>query len=224
MKLIPHPASRVPVFCSILLTSLLLLSMGCGFSTGASGDPTHLAFVSSSLPAGTVGSAYSQTVPVSGGKTPYSFSVASGTLPTGLSLSSTTGLISGTPSASGESSFTIGVMDSHSPQQTAQQAFTMRISARSAVIITTNLLPNGISNLSYSSTLAVSGGMAPYSWSISSGTLPAGLSLTGSGVISGVPTAAGSSTFTVRVQDSSSPKQNATRPFTITISTSKQTV
>ena len=161
MTLIPHPASRVPLFGSIVLITLLSLCAGCGFSTGASGTASQLAFVSSSLPAGAVGSAYSQAVPVSGGTTPYSFALKSGALPTGLSLSSTTGVISGTPSVSGASTFTVGVVDSHSPQQTAQQAFTLTIAAHSAPSITTNSLPNGTSNLSYSSTLAASGGMAP---------------------------------------------------------------
>ncbi len=224
MKLIPQPARRVPVFGSIVLLTLLSLCAGCGFSTGASGAPTQLAFANSSLPAGAVGSAYSQTVPVSGGMAPYSFGLKSGALPTGLSLSSTTGVISGTPSVTGSSTFTVAVVDSHSPQQSAQQAFTMTIAAHTVPTITTNSLPNGTSNLSYSSTLAASGGVAPYSWSISSGTLPAGLSLSSSGVISGVPPAAGSSTFTAKVQDSSSPKQSATKSFTISISTSVRPV
>ena len=224
MKTIPHPARRVPVFCPIILIAMLLLCASCGFSTGASGAPSQLAFASSSLPAGAVGSAYSQTVPVSGGTTPYSFSVKSGTLPTGLSLNTATGVISGTPSASGESTFAVGVADSHSPQQTAQQSFTITIALHSSVTITTNSLPNGSTSNSYSSTLAATGGVAPYSWSISSGSLPSGLSLSSSGVISGVPSAAGSFTFTAKVQDSSSPKQSATKSFTITISTSKQPV
>jgi len=223
MKLLSPPASRVALFGSIVLITLSLCA-GCGFSTGASGTPSQLAFASSSLPAGTVGSAYSQTVPVSGGTTPYSFTVKSGTLPTGLSLSSTTGVISGTPSASGESTFTIGVMDSHSPQQTAQQSFTMTIASHSAVSITTNSLPTGISSMSYSSTLAATGGVAPYTWSISSGSLPGGLSLSNRGLISGVPPAAGSSVFTAKVQDSSSPKLIATKAFTITITTTVRPV
>lgn len=71
-----------------------------------------------------------------------------------------------------------------------------------ALTVTTNSLPNGIVNVAYSVTLQASGGATPYTWSISGGTLPAGLTLTGStGVIAGTPTTQGTSNFTVKVTD-----------------------
>ncbi len=79
--------------------------------------------------------------------------------------------------------------------------------------ITTVSLPNGIVGTPYSSTLAASGGTTPYSWTIVAGALPAGLSLNQGGTISGTPTTAGASNFTVQVTDSSSPVQQASNAF-----------
>ena len=82
--------------------------------------------------------------------------------------------------------------------------------------ITTSSLPGGTLNVSYSATLAASGGTSPYTWSIASGSLPTGLSLAGgTGVISGTPTAAGTFNFTVRVTDSANPAQTATKALSI---------
>ena len=83
--------------------------------------------------------------------------------------------------------------------------------------ITTSALPSGQVSGAYSASLAASGGTAPYAWSLSSGSLPAGLMLSSSGQISGTPTAAGTSSFTVTVTDSSSPAQNATANLSVVI-------
>jgi hypothetical protein len=78
-----------------------------------------------SLAAGTVGSAYSQTATAAGGKTPYAWSVASGSLPDGLSLNSSTGLISGTLSAAGTFSFTLQVNDANATIATKALSITV---------------------------------------------------------------------------------------------------
>ena len=84
------------------------------------------------------------------------------------------------------------------------------------LVITTMSLPNGVSNTVYTTTLAASGGIIPYNWSMISGTLPSGLTLNpSSGVISGKPTAAGTFSFTVQVSDAGS--QTATKTLNITI-------
>jgi hypothetical protein len=84
--------------------------------------------------------------------------------------------------------------------------------------ITTTSLPGATVGTAYNQTLAASSGTAPYSWSISAGALPAGLSLNATtGVISGPPTAAGTANFTVMVTDSSSPAGTATRALSITV-------
>ena len=76
--------------------------------------------------------------------------------------------------------------------------------------IVTASLPGGTLGLPYVATLGASGGAPPYSWSLSSGTLPAGLVLSAAGVISGTPTAVGTSTFTVTVTDSAAGATSAT--------------
>jgi hypothetical protein len=87
----------------------------------------------------------------------------------------------------------------------------------SELTITSTVLPDGVQNSAYATTLTASGGQAPYSWSISAGNLPAGLTLAAStGAISGTPTSAGTSNFTVRVTDANS--LTATQALSITIS------
>jgi hypothetical protein len=87
--------------------------------------------------------------------------------------------------------------------------------------ITTTSLPGGTQgnqNVPYTATLAASGGMTPYTWSIASGVLPTGLSLTGgTGVISGTPTAIGTFNFTARV--TAADGQSVTKPLSIIIGT-----
>ncbi|HTV50533.1 MAG TPA: putative Ig domain-containing protein, partial [Steroidobacteraceae bacterium] len=149
----------------------------------------------SSLPSALVGQAYSVTLAASGGTTPYSWSLSSGTLPSGLSLNGATGAISGTPTATASTALTFKVQDSSSPQQSA--TLTLTLAVVSVVGITTGSLPGGVVGQAYSATLAANGGTTPYTWSVASGTLPAGLSLNGStGVISGTPTAAASAPIT----------------------------
>jgi hypothetical protein len=90
--------------------------------------PSPLSITTSTLVSSTVGVAYNSPLTATGGTTPYSWSIASGTLPTGLTLSSA-GVISGTPSQSGSSPFTAGVTDLSSPAQTATKALTLSVAA-----------------------------------------------------------------------------------------------
>jgi hypothetical protein len=180
---------------------------------------TKLAISTTTLPGGTVNAAYSQTLAATGGVTPYSWSLASGTLPTGLTLSAT-GVISGTPTATGTFSFGVKATDAETPAQSSTQALSITIAAP-ALSVTTTSLPSGVVGKAYvGATLQSSGGQPPVTWSISVGTLPAGLNLNAStGAISGTPTTAGSSTITVKATDSSTPTpQTATKQLTIQIS------
>jgi hypothetical protein len=165
-----------------------------------------------SLPNGTVGAAYAQTLAVTGGTPPYIWSLSSGTVPAGLALSSS-GAISGTPtSAGGPTAATFRVTDSASAAATKSLSITVNV----PLSIGTGSLSNGTVGVTYSQTLSVTGGSSPYTWSAVSGTLPAGLSLSSSGVISGTPTAAGGPTsVTFRVADSTSAV--ATKPLSITV-------
>jgi large repetitive protein len=168
----------------------------------------------STLPAGTVGTAYSQALTASGGKAPYTFSATAGTLPAGLTLSAA-GAITGTPTAAATSSFTVTATDSN--QATGQQALSIVIAAAppSPLTITTTSLPNGTVGTAYpQQTLTATGGVAPYTWALTSGTLPAGLTFN-AGVIGGTPTAAATSSLTVQVTDSA--KNTATKTLGIII-------
>ena len=170
-----------------------------------------LNITTTSLPAATVGTAYSQTLAATGGTTPYTWSLASGTLPAGLSLSGG-GVLSGTPTTAGSFSFTPQVTDGIGATDT--QPLSLTVSA--PLNITTTSLPAATVGTAYSQALAATGGTTPYTWSLATGTLPPGLSLSGGGVLSGTPTTAGSFSFTVRVTDSASATD--TQPLSVTVS------
>lgn len=172
-----------------------------------------VAITTSSLPNGQTGSAYSATLAASGGTSPYTWSIASGQLPTGVSLSTTTGAISGTPSTAGMYNTTFRVTDAVGG--TATQALSFAIAA--TLSITTTTIPNGTVGMPYSLTLSASGGTAPITWTIISGQLPSGLTLSSSGSIGGTPTTAGTYNFTAQVQDSSSPQETASLVLTTTM-------
>ncbi len=159
-----------------------------------------------SLTTGVVGSTYAGMVHVAGGTPTYQWTVKSGSLPAGLTLSSSTGRITGTPKVSGTSNVELVVSDASSPAQFITAL--MSIVVPYPIRIETQGLPGGIANTQYSTKLSAEGGSAPYTWSVLSGTLPAGLSLNSkTGILSGTPTSGGSSTFRIKVEDSASPHQ-----------------
>ena len=88
---------------------------------------------------------------------------------------------------------------------------------KQALLVISIALPGGTPQLAYSTTLAATGGTGPYSWSVTKGSLPAGLNISSSGVISGTPTQAGTSAFTVQATDSSSPAATASANLSITV-------
>lgn len=158
-----------------------------------------------SLPNGTVTAAYSQALGASGGAGPYSYAVTAGALPAGLTLSPA-GVLSGTPTAGGTFNVTITATDS-SPFPgpfTGSQAYTLTI-APPTISLPATTLADGTLGAAYSATItAASGGTAPYSYAVTAGALPGGLTLnTSTGAISGTPTAHGTFSFTVTATDSS---------------------
>lgn len=150
------------------------------------------------LPNAAVNTAYSQTLTATGGQSPYGWAVTSGSLPVGLTLGATSGVISGTPTLPGSATFTVTVTDY--TRVTAQASYTLIVS--SPVSITTMSLPDATVGTAYSQTVAATGGTTPYTWAVTAGALPAGLTLNATtGVISGTPTTVATSSFTVTVTD-----------------------
>ena len=145
---------------------------------------TQLSIVTTSLPSGTQNSPYSAMLAATGGITPYTWSISNGSLPAGLSLNSSTGAIIGTPSGGGTSNFTVKVTDSEQPTVSASAPLSITITPAVPLSITTASLPNGTAGVGYSAAITAIGGVYPYTWSITNGTLPKGLNLnTSTGVI-----------------------------------------
>ncbi len=183
--------------------------------------PSPLSITTTQLPPGTVGTGYGAGVAATGGVPPYSFSISSGSLPGGLSISSG-GAIAGTPNTPGTQSFGVQVTDSNGT--IASKGLTLNI-APALIITTGSMLPNGTVGQTYSVSFQATGGQLPYSWSISGGSvttsdystnahlasvtsgLPPGLTFVSSSTsatLTGTLTAAGSFSFTVSVADSAS--------------------
>jgi Putative Ig domain len=209
-------------FARSLIVGTTALLAGCSGSGGNSppnpAQSSNLTITTTSLPGGTVGAAYSSAVAASGGTTPYAYSA--GSLPNGLTLSSTTGMITGTPTQSsvGTASATIKVTDSSRPSpQSATSALSIKISPTS-LAVTTSSLPGGTAGSPYpSTTLQASGGVPPYSWALSSGNLPAGLTLSAAGAVAGTPSSGGTYPLTFVVTDSYSTPETAKASLTLTI-------
>jgi len=191
----------------------------CGGASSVIPPPSSGLIVTTiTLPDGVVGVEYSATLAASGGTPPYRWSISSGSaLPAWAALSAG-GVITGTPNAAGGSDFLVAVTDTSS--RVATQS--LSIAVKPALTIGIMALPNGAVGVGYSTALAASGGNAPYTWSVSSGALPAWAKLDAlTGVISGTPSAAGTSSFTVKVTDATTPTPlNATQALTLTISVS----
>ena len=164
----------------------------------------ELTITKTSLAAGTVNASYSDTLTatLSGASVSPTWSVSSGNLPAGLSLNSSTGAITGTPATAGSYTFTVKATISNGLREASKQ-YTLTISAAqpaAELTITNESLPSGKTGTAYSATLTASAfGMSIQPvWSVSSGNLPAGLSLnTSTGEISGTPTTVDTYTFTV---------------------------
>jgi hypothetical protein len=181
--------------------------------------PAALAISTSSLPQGQVGANYSTALAAAGGTPPYHWSLASGTLPMGLSLAAS-GTITGTPTAAvNAAAIGFQVTDSGSPIQSSARTLSLTI-APAALVVPTQALPTGEVGVAYAVGLSASGGTPPYRWSITSGALVAGLSLSTSGSISGTPTATTAASVTFQVQDSSTPvlTQSAALPMKVNAS------
>lgn len=162
----------------------------------------------------TVNLPYSLSLTASGGNAPYSWTLMSGTLPPGLTLHAA-GYIDGTPAATGQYQFTLQATDAGG--RTATSSYSIQVTSP-PLAPTIPSLPVGFVNLSYQQQiLSVGGGTPPYTFSLQTGSnLPPGLTLS-NGSITGVPTSAGTTRFTILATDSSSPAVSIPITYTLVI-------
>lgn len=153
---------------------------------------------SGALPQGTQDVPMDLLLAASGGTPPYVWSLAAGSLPPGLSLTST-GSLRGIPTQTGISSFTLKITDSH--QLTAEAGVSLNVITSPISIINGPSLPQGVRSEGYSLQLAAAGGTEPYRWTVYSGTLPDGYTLSEGGLLTGTTRSPGIYSFRVLVQD-----------------------
>jgi hypothetical protein len=206
-----------------LLACVLILG-GCSEATTQQNPqqqpppPAPLSVMTTTLPSGQVNTPYSATLAATGGTQPYTWSLTGGALPAGLNFDAASGAISGTPTAGASAAaLTFQVTDSGSPAQTTTAHLALTVVP--LLSITTTSLPNGQVGVAYSAALSAAGGVAPYTWSLTGGTLPAGLSLnTATGAVSGTPTATAAATaLTFAVKDAAASAQSTSAVLALTV-------
>lgn len=187
--------------------------------------PAALSIGTTSLPGAISNTKYTPpAIAAIGGVPPLTWSVVSGTLPAGLALSPTSGQITGVipaGTAPGNYAFTVQAQDQTlpSPGQTARQSLSINLQAPQPLAVTTTVLPSGTTATAYSVPLQASGGIPPYTWTLTSGLPPSSLTLGSNGILSGVPVLATTSPdqFTVQVQDSEAVAASVSQPLTLSI-------
>ena len=180
---------------------------GAGSFSIAIGPPL-ISITPGSLPSGALTVSYSATLAATGGTPPYTWS-ASG-LPGGLSISSSTGAIAGTPTATG--TFTVNVVVTDSNMATGKAALSLTINSAPLKITTTGI-SSPVLGQSFSLGFSAAGGTPPYTWSATG--LPGGVTLAANGTLSGTPTTSGVFPIAVTVTDSNS--QTVTENLNLTV-------
>jgi hypothetical protein len=189
-----------------VVTAVLTMNVNAGLAV----NPT-------ALPQGVVGTSYSQAISVTGGIAPYTLTIPANTLPDGLTFTAATGTISGTPIKVGTWNITVSIADSENRQATTTQSYSIRVVSTPLTIDAVTLPKAGVSQ-QFAQQLAATGGVTPYTWSVTSGTPPQGLQLSTAGLLSGTPLQySAGSPFTIQVTDSETPPQTATVTFTLPV-------
>lgn len=159
-----------------------------------------LTIITETLPDGVEGQTYGTGVTSEGGRAPFTWSIINGSIPPGVVFNPATGNFDGTPTISGSYSLTVEVVDATGASSRRSYTFEVRPPGVNRLQITTATLPNGNAGVAYSTSVGATGGREPYTWSIN-GDLPAGLSFSPAGVISGTPQAISTANFQVTVTD-----------------------
>ena len=181
--------------------------------------PPAIVMTPDDLFAATSGLFYGAKITATGGLGTYTYSLAGGTLPVGLTLAAD-GTISGIANqVPGLFTFTVKATDSNGA--TGTKVMTLML-ATPTILVTSYALPTATIGVTYLQSLSVTGGTAPYTYSLVDGVVPTGLTLSAGGTLSGSPTTAGTSTFTVLIVDANGIK--ATQSFRIVVEKSSSTV
>ncbi|MBI1761100.1 MAG: putative Ig domain-containing protein [Acidobacteria bacterium] len=146
-----------------------------------------------------------------GGTAPYQFTVTSGAAPNGLTLAAS-GALTGLPTLAGNFNFTVTATDANNC--TGARAYTLTITCPAVTVNPATLAPRYF-GLPYTQNFSATGGTGPYSFAISTGALPAGLSLSPAGVLTGAAFALGTFTFNVRATDANGCQ--GARAYTLTL-------
>jgi hypothetical protein len=179
----------------------------------------RLAVNTSSLPGGTVGTAYTATLRSSFADPPVSWT-STGALPDGLTLS-TSGVLSGVPTKAG--SFSVDFVVTDALDHTASRRLILTVAESPAPIIIDSKLPAGQIGVGYAYSIRTVSGRAPFTWSLSSGALPVGLALDATtGLVSGTPTAPDTTSVTVRVADADGDTSSRSLPISIGVASTWQ--
>lgn len=167
------------------------------------------------LPVARVGQAYNQFFNQTGSIGLPIWRLGSGSVPPGLSLNEFSGLLSGTPIQMGTFNFAVSATDENGCP--GSQAYTLTVVDCNASPIAVNpaAMANGFVGTAYSQTLVATGGTPPRTFTINAGVAPNGLTLSTTGLLSGVPTAEGTYNFTVQATDANG--CTGTRAYTVII-------
>jgi Putative Ig domain len=219
----PNPVTAETVV-KIVITSVDFPNQSTTLTITVEPPPT---ITTTSLPTAPLNGSYNASVTATGGVPPLSWAITAGALPAGLKLGkSTTGTvqITGKATAGGSSTFTITVTDASAADPPSSQQLTIVVS--SLAITTTSPLPPGTVGTAYDSPglqFTATGGTGTDTWTVANGsTLPGGLTLSSTGVLSGTPQVAGTFTFGITATDSANPPAVVTSTFTLVISQEQQ--
>jgi hypothetical protein len=177
------------------------------------------------LPSGTVGEAYRTILVTEGGTVPIEWNIIAGSLPPGLELEYMDSdhqsvEIFGTPAEAGSFDFALQVTDAGSPQLTDKRNYTLTIESSPLTISTSSPLPNATAGQLYEGRIEAEGGSPDLTWTMTSGTLPAGMVFRNAievAWVEGTPTETGTFSFTVQVTDNVNPGLSDTKTFTLTV-------
>ncbi len=196
---------------------------GCGgsrnYTLTINGNCPTLTVNPATLPAGQMGAAYNQTITATGGTAPYAYTVSVGALPNGITLT-TAGVLSGTPTVSGQFGFTVTATDANGCAGT--RSYVLTTNGCPTVTVNPATLPNGTLGAVYNQTLTASGGAGPYVYSLQNGAWPTGVTLSGAGAVTGTPTANGTFNVTVKATDANGCM--GTRTYTLNVSATCPTI